>query len=50
MIVEVSFNEDPRDPLTLDTLPVSQRAHHLQQSMLGVNRAQMINGNCTAEL
>lgn len=37
MIVEVSFDQDPRDPLTLSTLPVSQRAHHLQQSMLGVN-------------
>lgn len=42
VIVEVPLDEDPGDPLTLNTLPVRQRAHHLQQSMLGVNRAQTV--------
>ena len=37
MVVEVPFDQDPRDPLTLTTLLISQGAHHLQQSMLGVN-------------
>lgn len=38
MVVEVSLDQDPRHPLTLHTLPVSQGAHHLQQSILGVRR------------
>ena len=42
VIVEVPLDEDPGDPLTLNTLSVCQRAHHLQQSMLGVNTTQPV--------
>lgn len=40
MIVEISFDKDPRDPLTLNALLVGKGAHHLQQSMLGVKVAE----------
>lgn len=40
MIVKVSFDENPRDPLTLNALLVGKGAHHLQQRMLGVKVAE----------
>lgn len=50
MIVEVSLDQDPRNSLTLYAFPVSQGAHHLQQSILGVKRTAAEHSGSGAEV